>query len=141
MVATSTRRGTLARRSGCEVSSAAHMIGRAEFLAPEMRTSPSSARPPRMRSLSTRTPFLRRERAHGKGVDFLAHALAERRVDELMALHAAAPGGLGGHDQRLEMLPVADHLHVLAREPRPAALLDALRLHHDQVLNLAPDLS
>jgi hypothetical protein len=91
------------------------MIGSAAFFAPETRTSPSSGRPPRMRSLSTGAPFLWRERTHRKRVDLLAHALAERRIDQLVALHAAAAGELRGDDERLEMLAVARDFDVLAR--------------------------
>src|SRR5512138_3709639 len=130
IVATSISAGTLPRRSGRDVSSDAHMIGSAAFLAPEIRISPSSGTRPRMRSLSTGAPLLRRQGAHGKRVDFLAHALAERRVDELMALHAAAPVELRRDDQRLEVLPVADDLDVLAGEPVLDALLDAFGGDH-----------
>jgi hypothetical protein len=52
MVETSRRRGTLVMVSGFELRSAAHMMGSAAFFAPEMRTSPSSGRPPRILSLS-----------------------------------------------------------------------------------------
>src|SRR5882672_1230561 len=107
MVRTSISCGTLERRSGCALRSAAHMIGSAAFFAPDTRTSPSSGRPPRMRSLSTGFPLLRSQRAHRQCVDFLAHALAERRVNELMALHPIASGELLGNDQRLEVLAVA----------------------------------
>src|SRR5436190_4366238 len=117
--------GTFDRRSGFSVRSAAHMIGSAAFFAPDTRTSPSSGRPPRMRSLSTGFPLLRRQRAHRQRVDFLAHALAERRIDKLVALHAIASGERIGNDQRLEVLAVADHFHVLAREPGLDARLDA----------------
>src|SRR3979490_3164224 len=117
IVETSTRLGTLVRATRWSVSSAAHMIGSAAFFAPETRTSPCSGRPPVMRSLSTRFPLLRRQRAHRQRVDFLAHTRAERRVNQLMALHAAPSRELAGHDQRLEMLSVADHFHVLAGEP------------------------
>src|SRR5882672_5067039 len=110
MVRTSISCGTLERRSGCALRSAAHMIGSAAFFAPETRTSPSSGRPPRMRSLSTGAPFLRSERAHRKRVDLLAHALAERGIDQLVALHAAAAGKFRRNDERLEMLAVARHL-------------------------------
>src|SRR3954464_10158538 len=103
IVRTSMRYGTLLKRSGCSLSSAAHMIGSAAFFAPEMRTSPSSGRPPRIRSLSICPPLLGRERAHGEGVDLLAHALAKRRVDQLVPLHAVAAGELRRNDQRLEM--------------------------------------
>src|SRR5438445_11684553 len=127
MVRTSMSCGTLARRSGCELRSAAYMIGSAAFFAPETRTSPSSGRPPRMRSLSTGAPFLRREGAHRQRVDLFAHALAERRIDQLVALHAAAAGEFGGDDERLEMLAVARHLDVLAGEPGRDPLPCALR--------------
>src|SRR6478609_6173875 len=125
IVRTSMRYGTLLSRSGCSERSAAHMMGSAAFFAPEIGTSPSSRLPPRMRSLSTRAPLLGRERAHGKGVDLLAHALAQRPVDELVALHAALAGEGARHDQRLEMLAVADDLQVLAGEAGGDALLDA----------------
>ena len=52
MVATSCKRGTLSRRTGSSVSSAAHISGSAAFLAPEMMTSPFRARPPVIRNLS-----------------------------------------------------------------------------------------
>src|SRR5258706_314274 len=82
MVRTSMSSGTLARRSRSPVRSAAHMIGSAAFFAPEMRTSPSSGTPPRMRSLSTGAPFLRRQLAHRERVELLAHAIdhGEERV-------------------------------------------------------------
>src|SRR5947209_16007654 len=130
MVATSMRRGTRDSAIGCELSSAAHMIGRAAFFAPEMRTSPSSGRPPAMRSLSTALPFLRRQGAHGKRVDLLAHALAQRTVDQLVALHAALAFEYRRHHQRLEMLSVADDLDVLASEACLDARFDALRGDH-----------
>src|SRR5258706_16303675 len=94
MVETSMSRGTLDSASGLVVSSAAHMIGSAAFFAPDTVTSPSSGPPPLILSLSTGFPFPGRERTHRQRVDFLAHALAERRVDELVALHAALAGEL-----------------------------------------------
>src|SRR5689334_8577307 len=136
IVATSMSRGTLESSSGSAVRSAAHMIGRAAFFAPETATSPSSGRPPRIRSLSTGPPFVGRERAHRERVDLLAHAAAERGVDELVALHAAAARELRRDDERLEMLPVADDFDVLAREARGDALTDALRVDHGQVRSL-----
>src|SRR3989454_8611963 len=139
IVETSTRLGTLLRATRWSVSSAAHMIGRAAFFAPETRTSPCSARPPVMRSLSTRFPLLGCQRAHRKGMDFLAHALAERRVNQLMALHAAPSRKLPGYDQRLEMLSVADHFHMLAGEPRCDPRLHAFRRHHS-IPQLVPGL-
>src|SRR5712691_3558239 len=130
IVETSTRLGTLVRATRWSVSSAAHMIGSAAFFAPETRTSPCSGRPPVMRNLSTRFPLLGCQRAHRQGMDFLAHALAERCVDQLMALHAAPSRELAGHDQRLEMLSVPEHFHMLAGEPRRDPRLHAFRRHH-----------
>src|ERR1700694_2465351 len=122
--------GTLARTTGWSVSSAVHMIGSAAFFAPDTRTSPRSGCPPIMRSLSTRFPLFGGQRAHRQRMDFLAHALAERRVHQLMALHAAPSRELAGDDQRLEMLPVADDFHVFARESGLDSRLHALRRHH-----------
>src|SRR5205807_3767153 len=116
IVRVSMRCSTFDRRSGLSVRSAAHMIGSAAFFAPETRTSPSSERPPWMRSLSTGAPLLRRERAHGQRVDLLAHALAERRIDQLVALHAAAAGEFGGDDERLEMQAAASNNDLLGGE-------------------------
>src|ERR1044072_6015985 len=125
MVRTSISCGTLLSRSGAAVRSGAHMIGGAAFFAPETCASPSSATPPRMRSLSIRAPLLRRQGTHREGVDFLAHAIAERRIDELVALHAVAAGELIRDHQRLEVLAVADHLDMLAGERGLDRLLDA----------------
>src|SRR5438034_3476780 len=130
MVAMSIRRGMLLRVSGLAVSSAAHMIGSAAFLAPETATSPSSGRPPLILSLSTRLPLRGREGAHRQRVDLLAHALAQGRVHELVALHAAAPGKLFRHDERLEVLAVAQDFDVLAGEPALDAGFRAFRGDH-----------
>src|SRR5262249_13338149 len=118
MVLTSFSCGMLPRRSGSRVSRAAHMIGSAAFLAPEMRTSPASGTPPSMTSLSMR--FLRRERAHRKRVDLLAHALPEGRVHHLVPLHPALPPKRFAHHERLEMLTVSRDAHFPTRQ----ALLD-----------------
>src|SRR5262249_50861649 len=83
-----------------------------------------------MRSSWRIAPFLRREGAHGKRMDLFPHALAERRVYQLVALHAAAAGELRRDHQRLEVLAVADHLEVLAGEPRRDARLHAFHVDH-----------
>src|SRR3990172_782692 len=127
IVETSISRGTLPSASGWSVSSAAHMIGRAEFFAPETRTSPSSGRPPAIRSLSTGAPLQRGQGAHRERVDLHAHSFAQRRVHQLMALHAALAFKRTRDDQRLEMLPLADHLDMRAGEARLDAALDAFR--------------
>ena len=72
-------------------------------------------------------PFVGRQRAHGERVNFLAHALTERGVDQLVALDAAFSRELRGNHHRLEMLAVADHLDVVAGEPAFDSLLDAVR--------------
>src|SRR5688572_14266760 len=114
------------------------MMGSAAFFAPDTATSPSSGRPPWMRSLSTRAPLLRGQRAHRQRVDLLAHALAERAVHQLMALHAILARERAGDDERLEMLAVADDFEVLAGNTCRDSLLDAVRGHHIQVLSLYP---
>src|SRR4051812_48960810 len=86
MVRTSFSRGTLVNLTGSVDSSAAQRSGNAAFLAPEARISPPSLAPPVILSLSTARllPLLRRERLHRQRVDFHAHAIAERRIDELV---------------------------------------------------------
>ena len=65
----------------------------------------------------------------------IANGLAERRMDKLVALHAAAAGEFCEDDERLEMLAVDRHLDVLAGEPGRDPLLDAFRRNH-QCLSL-----
>src|SRR5712691_4354774 len=96
------------------VSSASHISWSAAFFAPETRTSPERGAPPPMMSLSIRG-FFGRERMHRQRVDLAAHALAERRIDELVALHWALAAERLAHDQSLEMLTVA-------HDPYPGAL-------------------
>src|SRR5687768_5175973 len=125
IVVTSRRCGTFSTCSGSGVSSAAHSIGSAAFFAPEIATSPSSATPPSIRSLSTLAagarPLFGRQRLHRERVDLLAHALAERAVHELMLPHARQSTEARAHDDRLEMMSVAGDFDVVALE----ALLDA----------------
>src|SRR5687768_14105482 len=137
MVEMSISRGTFSSLSGRSESSVAQMIGSAAFFAPDTCTVPCSGRPPAMRSLSTALPLLRRQRLHRQGVDLLAHAVAKGGVDQLVALHAALAGEGARHHHRLEVLPVAEHLEVLAGEPARDSRLHAFRCHH---LSLYPDL-
>jgi hypothetical protein len=58
-------------------------------------------------------------------VDLFAHALAERRVHELVALYAAAAGEFARNDERLEMLAVAHDFDMLAGEAGLDSLLYA----------------
>src|SRR5262249_7716738 len=81
-------------------------------------------------------PFVRRECMHGERVDLFTHALAERRIHELVALNAAPAGELLGDDERLEVLSVADYLQVLAGDSALYALLHAFRGHHLSVPQL-----
>src|SRR5688572_1188091 len=111
MVVTSCRCGTLPTDTVPSASKVAARIGNAAFLAPEMRTSPSSGTPPWICSLSTtRVPagwrgagFLRAQHLHAEGVDLAPHPRAERPVDELMALQGALALELRGDDDRFEM--------------------------------------
>ncbi len=122
-------------RNGAAVSSAAAMMGSAAFFAPATRTSPESGVPPWMDSFcmvtvkarrggqgssSARRPFVRGQGLHGQRVDLLAHAVAERRVDELVAAHAAQAREVGAHDDGLEMRAVAAHLDM--GDGRPARI-------------------
>src|SRR5690554_1565911 len=84
----SPRRGTLVNTIGSEVSSAAHKIGSAAFLAPEIVISPDSRAPPSISNLSIdsgrlrsaqRSPACRRIGFQAQGVDFAAiKTVAER---------------------------------------------------------------
>src|SRR5665213_1501806 len=121
IVRTSFNCGTLVSFSGSADSSDAHSSGSAAFLAPEMTTSPARRVPPSMTSLSTwrtplRHPFLGRQRRHRQRMHFLAHALAEGGVDQLVAAHARLAGGRRRYDQRLEVRAVAADGKMLARK-------------------------
>ena len=80
-----------------------------------------------MTSLSTRR-FLGGERLHRQRVDLLAHALAERRIHELVALHPALAAERLADDERLEMLSVARDAHLAALQPFLDVALDLLRV-------------
>ena len=103
------------------------MIGSAAFFAPEMRTSPASGAPPGIRSLSTLARC-----SSGVSVCIDSACISsrmrspERGIDELVALHAALAGERRAHDQRLEVLAVADDLDALAGQGPRAMLLSML---------------
>src|SRR3970040_2524786 len=135
MVVTSRRCGTLKTVSGSAVSSAAVRIGSVAFLAPETATSPASCTPPSMTSLSMLfttggSPFLGRIGLHGERVNLRAHAPAQRRVHLLVLLHARAAAERVTHDHRLEMVPVALHRHVLARQSLADPAFDLSGINH-----------
>src|SRR5258708_13336933 len=131
IVEVSISRGTLAMERGLALSRAAHMIGSAAFFAPEIRTSPSSGRPPVILSLSICAPLLGRESAHGQRMDLLAHAPAERRINPLMALDAPLALEPARDHQGLEVLAVAHDLDALAGDAGFDSLLDALGSDHE----------
>jgi hypothetical protein len=109
-------------------------MGSAAFLAPEMSTSPSSATPPSMISLSTASsarPFFGRQRFHRQRVDFLAHALAQRAVHELVLAHLGQAPELRAHDDRLEVAAVACDFDVIALQSLFDALLDEIGIHEN----------
>jgi hypothetical protein len=68
-----------------------------------------------MRALTLR-PIFGRQGLHGQRMDFLAHAIAQRLVYELMALHPGFSAEGFAHDHGLEVLTVADHFQMLALE-------------------------
>src|SRR6185503_8342634 len=123
MVVTSFRWGTLPIVTGPSASSAPAKMGRVAFLAPEMRTSPSSGTPPRICNLSTRAspsarvaggcqvaPFPRRVRLDRQRVDLPAHACPEGTVDLLMTLDRSLTFESLGDDHRREVgVVVGDH--------------------------------
>lgn len=63
-------------------------------------------------------------------MDFLAHAVAERRVNQLVALHPIAALERPADDHRLEMLAIANDFEVLAGEPAADSLLHAFWRNH-----------
>src|SRR5580692_7465905 len=121
VVVTSRRCGTLPMVTGPLASSAPARIGSVAFLAPEIRTSPSSAMPPVICNLSTATrpgtarrPLLRRIGFDRQRVDLTPHALAERPVHQLMACQR--PQALEGcPDQQRDEVRVVIRLHFHAR--------------------------
>ena len=69
-------------------------------------------------------------------MDLLAHELAERLVDELVALHATLAGEFARHHDRLEVLAVAEYFDMLAGEAGLDPLRHAVGSDHRQVLSL-----
>src|SRR5690554_6769292 len=85
------RSGTFSSSSVSDVSKLAHSMGRAAFLAPDTGISPCRRRPPVISSLSILggLEFVGGQSLHGQGMDFSAHAVTQRSVDDLMACHAS----------------------------------------------------
>src|SRR5450830_932579 len=108
IVATSCRFGTFDSSRSPAVSRPAHKIGSAAFLPPVMSSLSIEA--------SLALVFFRGQRLHRQRVDFLAHAVAQGRVHQLVALDRALAGECGRDDDGLEVLAVAFHLQVGAFE-------------------------
>src|SRR5580700_5396094 len=127
VVVTSFRCGTFATTTGSRASSAPARIGSVAFLAPEMRTSPSSATPPWICNLSMLIAprFFDRQR-----VDLPAHELAERAVDELVARQAAQRRELARDDARTEVRTVLRlDLHVRSGQAGADEARNFFRVH------------
>src|SRR5688572_17199565 len=114
IVVTSCKCGTLPMVTGPSASSVPARMGKVAFLAPEMRISPESGMPPVICSLSTRTShFVGGIGFKRQGVDFPAHARAQRGVDELVSGNATFAGEFRGDDHGLEMhIVIALHADV-----------------------------
>ena len=61
-------------------------------------------------------PLSGRERLHRECVDFFAHAVPQRSVNNLVALDARFPGKGCRHDHRLKMRAIALHGEMFAIE-------------------------
>ena len=130
VVVTSCRCGTLPTTTGSSVSSAPARIGSAAFFAPEMRTSPSSAAPPAICSLSMRA--FQASSGVRASIDSAWISRPMRSpsvaVDELMARQAALAGELLRHDPRGEMgVVVGFDADLGARQAGADQLCDFLR--------------
>src|SRR5690606_10381330 len=114
VVSMSRRRGTLSRYTVSAVSRLAHRMGRAAFLAPETVISPFRRCPPVMRNLSIRIGlvFVGGKRAHGQGVDFGFHPVAQGFVNQLVTRNQAFAFKGGADDQGLKVRTIALHLQV-----------------------------
>ena len=127
IVRTSFSCGTLVSVSGSAVSSAAHRIGSAAFLAPETRTSPSSAAPAfddelihAIEPASAAAPPTLRASGSSSTARGSPRACG-RRAPRRRAGGAATrdrPAKRRRHDQRLEVLAVAGDLDVRRRRGR-----------------------
>src|SRR5690606_4047876 len=108
--------GTLSRVTASGVSRLAHRAGSAAFLAPDTDSSPASACPPWMRSLSIRLRlvFVGRQGAHGQCVDLGVHAVAQRGIDELVPGDAAFAFEGRADDDGFEVGTVASDGDVIA---------------------------
>ena len=68
-------------------------------------------------------------------MNFLAHAIAQGTVHQLMPLHARLAAKGLAHDHRFEVLPVADHFEMLTWQVIFDVALDVLWSNHGSLLN------
>ena len=61
-------------------------------------------------------PLGGRERLHRKCMDFFAHAVPQRSIDNLVALYPRFSGKGCGYDHRLKMRAIALHGEMIASE-------------------------
>src|SRR5690606_17437482 len=109
------------------VSSAAHRIGNAAFLAPDTVISPFRRRPPMILSLSMLAVLVRCQGLHGKRVNFFFHPVAQRRVNHLMPGNQAFAFERGADNQSLEMRAITAYFDMLTRQVRFDIFLNLLR--------------
>jgi len=62
------------------------------------------------------SPLLWSECTHRKSVDFLAHAIAQRTIDDLVLLYTILVAKLRADNDSLEMVAITNHLDVFARQ-------------------------
>src|ERR1035441_8266639 len=138
VVVTSCRCGTLPIVTGPSANSAPARMGSVAFLAPEMRTSPSSAMPPVICSLSTaggalpraRRPLLRRIGCDARRMDLASHALAKRPIDQLVARQGPQTLEVRADQPRREVrIVVRAHLDLRLRHRRLNQFCDLLWSH------------
>src|SRR5690242_5090397 len=105
-----------------------------------MRTSPASGTPPLMTSLSIGSlslrPILGGQGLHGQRVNFLAHAIAERSVHNLMPLHAGFATKRFTYDQGFEVMTIADHFEMLTLQMVFYIAFDVFGSDHGHLLML-----
>src|SRR5579872_999118 len=133
VVVTSFRCGTFATTTGSSASSAPASMGSVAFLAPEMRTSPSSGTPPWICNLSMSAPraeLFGCQRLDGQGVNGPTHLVAQCPVDELVTGDAALAGKLRRNNACREMsIVVRFHMDVGAGQAGTDQLCDLFRIH------------
>ena len=75
-------------------------------------------------------PLIRRQRFHRQRVDFLAHAVAQRLVDQLVLLHLVFATEGFADDYRFPVMAVAGDFNMFAIESVEDGLFDAFWCDH-----------